>query len=115
MDEQGRVVERLAWTLPLLNHTDHHPGFADSTNQLVQGLIMGLKEIAPFKQVLGRIAAQGQLRENGQGAACLPGLPETVKQQAKVAREITDERVGLNEGNFHLAGKKYMETEGIAV
>ena len=82
---------------------------------LVQRSPGGPEEAGPEKQVFGRVAGDGQLREEDEVGACLTRLFEAPEDPVAVAVEVADDRVDLGEREAHalnssclrLAGENY--------
>ncbi len=69
--------------------------------QLADGLLIGAQEGGAFGEVLGGIAAEGQLGQQDQVGPALGGLADGVLGPAQIPLNVADGRVNLSERDFH--------------
>jgi hypothetical protein len=101
MDEHGAVIQWFARPLPLLQNPEDNRHLPNSGEKVMQCPVMGLHKGGALKKILGRIAAQGQFRENGQCAARLFSSLDLLGSLPAIQGKIADNGIHLDKCCFH--------------
>ena len=84
-----------------LGEADQDDHLADRAGQLHDRRPVGGDEVSLQVEVLGRVAGQAELREDGQLGALGRGAVDPLGDLPRVAVDVADRRVDLGEGYAH--------------
>src|SRR5258708_22272702 len=113
---QQRGLIRYTAASPILVFADvaHNGGPRQLRRQLLQFFLISIDEGRTLQQILGQVAANTKLGENGQVRSPSLGAFRQGKNACSIARKIADGGIELRQRNFHVGSLEYVRRPAFA-